>query len=508
MIARTFACLLVISLVRQVQAQELPTRLNSEGIDLMQGLCEFHGIQPVAMQYLDEVGYDQVIFIILGDVNGHAALSATVRHGLSHGSAVLLATETKTDLSTFFPDRTNVTVTGDKYLTLSETDSVMGQPFVRSIDPTGFDSILKQLNPNFDGTPTPAEYELFRGHPKVATNRPSGLVRVGRSGYLPSVIAEFPDDTYRLGDLNQPIPRNIKLGMAGSGPDSDSYRVVVLADRSIFTNQMLALEAAIGQGDAPTTSRVDNLAFANNLVQWLMGPNQRRYCVFIDQGQQLSTFTKTFTTSDAMPDILPPIPSPLDPRIQKRMTDLVNAEVQKREDRDWPNEIIQGSSRSDSRYRKWLTGAATLICVLLTIYLLYRLRNSGFVPNMMNRPKPNLPKLKDPHPPALKQTHQDVIRHGDFAPYIREYLQLLFTRQGLPPSTKPLQQSRPPKVYVGSKHAKPIRKAIANLWGIVYASSAEPIPYLRWKELQPEIELLTRTAERDEWRFNEHGETR
>lgn len=506
MIARAFALMLALIIVHYAQAQELPVRLESDGIDLMQGLCEFHGLQPIAMPYIEEVGYDQVIFIILGDVDGHTQLSATVRQGLRRGSAVLIATETKTDLSDFFPDRTNVSVTGEKYLALSKTDSILGQPYAQPSDPTGFDTILKQLDPTWDTSSASAEYELFRGYSKVATNRPSGLVRKGRTQYLPSVVAEFPEGTFRFGDLNKTIPNTIKLGMAGSGPDADSYRVVVLADRSIFTNQMLALETVVTQSGDPT-AKVDNLAFANNLVQWLMGPTQRRYCVFIDQGQQLSTFTKTFTTAE-MPDILPPIPSPLDPRIQQRMTDMINSGVQKLEDRDVPNQLIQGSNGSDSRYKRWLLGAATLICVVLTIYLLRRLRSARFEPNMANRPKPNLPKLKDPHPPALKQTHQDVIRHGDFAPYIREYLQLLFTRQGLPPSPDPLQQSKPPKVYVGSQRTKPIRKAIANLWGIAYASSAEPITYMRWKELQPEIELLTRTAERDEWRFNEHGETR
>ena len=50
----------------------------------------------------------------------------------------------------------------------------MGQPYARSTDPRAFDPIIRQLNPEFEGTPTAAEFDVFRGFPNVARTAPQG----------------------------------------------------------------------------------------------------------------------------------------------------------------------------------------------------------------------------------------------------------------------------------------------------------------------------------------------
>ena len=512
MIRRTFVAILsLLMLVEAIgQTQEPPTQFPFDGIDLMQGLCEYNGLTPITLNEVESVGYDDTIFIILGDPGDATKLPAKVREGLAQGAAVLIAIETRIDLSGYFPDRAPVFVTGEKYQTLNPADCCLGRetlPYIRPRKATSIDSILDDLGIVKNNNQEPAEYELFRGFNKVATHRPSGLIRTRPSRYLSSAVAEFPPQTYSQSTLEQTIPESIKLGMAGSGPRGNPFRVLVLADRSIFTNQMLALSAAYNDSKSQPNSKTDNLAFSNNLIKWLIGPSQRKHCVFIDRGRPLGTFTKTFTTAE-MPGMVPPIPSPLDPRIQQRMTEVVNNAVEKFENRDIPNQLIQGQNQSTSRYKRVLGGLATFVCVILALFLIRRLFNMGYKPNMSRRPKSTTPPLQGDHPPALKQTHQEVIRHGDYTDYVREYLQLLFTRQGLPAMFNPTAGSRPPKVDIDSAHAKAIRSAIATLWGIAYSPPTRPITFPRWKALQPDIDLLTRTAERDEWRFTEPGETR
>ena len=87
MIARVIAVFLAILIAQlsPTHAQELPLRLESNGTDLMQGLCEFHGIQPIVPQNIDEVGKDQLIFILLGDVSRQPGLAAKVARWTASG---------------------------------------------------------------------------------------------------------------------------------------------------------------------------------------------------------------------------------------------------------------------------------------------------------------------------------------------------------------------------------------------------------------------------------------
>jgi hypothetical protein len=126
-----------------------------------------------------------------------------------------------------------------------------------------------------------SERRLFQ-HPrqdrmvKVATNLPSTLEGGPLTLRVPP-FAKLPDTTEFL--VPRDHPNNISVWLFGVAGDVDAGRIIVLADHSMFINEMMN----------PTDN--DNIEFTANCLTYLRGDNnQRRRVLFVDNGKIYDKF--------------------------------------------------------------------------------------------------------------------------------------------------------------------------------------------------------------------------
>lgn len=479
-----------------------PAEPDPTGTQFFRGLLAFAGVRPLATPdgIIEDAPVPEdrreralpeargIILIVVGvprraDPNFNlAALSARV---LRDGGAVLIATENPASLADFFPDAAPLSVVGEKAFTLKESSRFNANGWcgfampTRNPDDPGFGRIFNRNRP--------AEPDWFDRFPRVATNRPSGLVlREGSKTQYVRPVGRLPKSARIGGPEGQNWPTDRYLVTAGAGPDTHPFRAAVVADTSVFINQMMT---APDPGD-PTRLGTDNLAFAVDLLDWLRGPERRSACLFVENGDIIPEFDELKFSVPA-DDAVPPVPVPnIDLQaLERRVLDGVTDAIDKFQAADHVNRFL---ARDESRFSQMLQIVAAGAAAVFAFFLLSRTWASRHRPDVPPPPKPPVSRGA-----GLADRGAELARSADVSGPVRGYVRLLFVGRGLPGGRFP--RKMPPVEVTGPGRAQ-LRADLRELWDLATADP-QPLNFARWKELEPVIEAVRRAGDRGQWRF-------
>lgn len=457
--------------------QQLPP--NDEKTHLFRGLLHFHKIEPEKVENLRE-GYDyrNLIVVVYGDPKQQAVINVC-RATLARGGAVLIAADSKMDLSAYFPTPWEVSVTGHR-VTHSQQEHLDARNAVRPI-----------------ASPTPVTgASPFTGLQRVATYEPSYLLSLRPPPDVPMLpVASLPAGAHvMVNGFNQPALGALPLPFAlATTNDRLSIRCMVVADPDVFSNRMIY---SSGREQNPT----DNLKFANNTVQWLKGTGRTK-CLFVENGAVQSKFDEVQFASIPTDMPPPPMPPPPVPSI-----DLTDPETQ-RQIGDGVNNLVDAAQKDDLMNRGLLAmfggRLAVLIAVLaivlmLLTYLVFRWKSLVDRYKRLFRPIPRDPAMLGPDVPvgSLEHRRLELLRSADYGPVVRPVVLRLFQDRGLPVE---YTGDKLPPLDIDVRRPQFLREAIHSLWAVVRTTA--PIGFGRWKQLEPLLAAARAAADDDRWRF-------
>jgi hypothetical protein len=216
------------------------------------------------------------LLILLGDTRylNRAALPGGLLAFVKEGGAVLVATDRlpSDEAQRELEEAAGVSVRGETFVDPEADEVYAGQPFCPILVPAWVELDLFH-SPKLDPT----------ARLQVATNAPSCLERRGPD--LPDSVkplAWLPRSAHKEDEsLGRPpwvLPRPIRGVLSGPlfavGGPIDNGRILVLADHSIFINEMML----------PTDN--GNVEFAYNCLSWLRGEGdtKRHKVLFVEDG--------------------------------------------------------------------------------------------------------------------------------------------------------------------------------------------------------------------------------
>lgn len=477
--------------------EPIPT-LPATGSEAFRGLFRFHKVEPVRPGGLAEADYADLIVVVLGRVRpaapGAIDPAPYTQRALRNGGAVLIATEEPGSLSRLFPDQPNVQITGESVLSPEDRGAYADLPhcpFVVPRLPGDFDKLMWQVT-----APDP-EWGLFLGIDRLATNVPGALRVTSESRHTRGRLAGYPPGSRinRRGRPEPTLPPDRLFAVGGSGRADLPFRSLVLADPSVFSNQMMA--------PPPDMPPNQNVAFADRVVQWLRGPTDRSKCLFIENGIPRTDFDVVrYEALQEMPPLpVPPMPDPLDPELQRKVTDAINRGIANWQDDDRPNEIVAGT---DSRFNRVLRFLASVAAVVLLVLLVRRVWRGRHEPDVPPIPTDTGRVAGTAPPGSLARRREEILQAGDFGGVVREYLQELFASRGLPVGAD--RPHKLPEVVVQGRGNTTLREDLRILWDVAFGPRPRPVTYTRWKELEPMIDAVRRAAAEGRWRFADTGD--
>jgi hypothetical protein len=481
-----------------------PRPVPATGTEFFRGLFRYHKIAPVVPSEISPRAHlRDTIVVVLGSPGPGTwnPVPYTVR-ALRDGGAVLIAVEDQDSLTRYFPERSVIDVTGEVVASKRPTadTNYAGDrdcPFVVPAPPQ-FRIDFANRKINWDDSP---HWQLFAGLDRVAVNRSGAIRAVTRNRYTDSVVAKFPPGCVAGG---RDLPADRVFALAGSGKGDDTFRCLVLADPSVFSTQMLQASIPAGphdRGRVPT----ENLLFADRVVQFLRGPNDRSRCLFIENGVPQTSFDDVNIAALQSPSMpIPPPPDPLNPELQRKLTDSVNRGIADWQDSDGPNRIVAGQAPEYTRF-VWAVQFLTAVAAVLTLIALVRRAWRG-------RHEPDVPpvptdtgRVAASGPPgSLARRREEILHAGDYTEVVREYLRELFAARGMT-APVPGRGSDLHDIEVRGPGATTLREYLRILWGVAYGPRPRPVTYSRWKELEPMIDAVRRAADEDRWRFAKTG---
>jgi hypothetical protein len=488
----TLLLLLPASAVAQQQDKQPFTLPRADGgTQLFRGLLDFHKIQPETLENTLKPGYDfSKLIVITLDHPGHQNALRAKRFALANGGAVLIASSNELDLVQLLGLQhvAQARITGDQIgFRTSQPGQLLqwvSRGTVKAKEPSGvFDRGM-----DIAGRDRP-ELTLFGGYQNVEVNTPSRLsiAANSRPPQLARDIAVLPANAVHT--ANAESMSDSVFAAAGVGDARNPFRCVAVADTDIFSNMLLY---ASGRVQNPN----DNLKFANNLVQWLKGPQGRTHCLFIENGRVIDKFDEVKYAALTGPNApMPPVPTidPFDPQFQQRVTDFANDGVARVQDDD---RLV--GPLTDTPQKKAVVYAALAVVVAVIAYLLLRFRSLAGRFRAVFRPLPKDPHMLGPDAAvgSLEHRRLELLRSGNYAAPVRSYVRQLFEDRGLPPG---YDHPKLPPIDFDVRNPDYLRRSVRTLWAEV--QSAAPVNYGRWKELEPMLAALRAAADDDRWRF-------
>ncbi|HEY8506612.1 MAG TPA: DUF4350 domain-containing protein, partial [Gemmataceae bacterium] len=228
-----------------------PRPLSPAGTEALRFLLKKEGIEPLRRISDLPRGVSRTMVIILGDTTGLKGTKSWPLHFgpfLSSGGSILIAT----DRPLAFVDDMNPLDRSSDFLRIPGT-------LLESTDPRACYrglSFCPFVSPDLGEHAGDQRFEPFRplfdSLTSVATNNPSHIEMVKPGAFIP--LAAFPPSAREVGTRH-------RAGHFAAGTTEGRGRLLVLADHSVFINEMIL------QPDN------DNFDFALNCINWLRQNN-------------------------------------------------------------------------------------------------------------------------------------------------------------------------------------------------------------------------------------------
>jgi hypothetical protein len=312
---------------------------------------------------------------------------------------------------------------------------------------------------------------------KVATNIPSYLIHDPAlpAGIIP--LARFASDVSRKtsskGDTLDRVHRELLFAVGGN---RGAGRVLVLADHSIFINEMMLADEC------------ENLAFAQRCLEWLKGDGQRTRAMLVVDGQ-------TFLSFDVKLKRLPtPPPFQVLEQIlahRDEIADEAQARIARSEWEDGINKAIvkalNGNGEEDpariGRYALWALGSS------LAVFFVHRLSSGA-----RYFPEAKLPLLttavaaQRPTGSVAEQRQRGQIAAGNLWESARDLARQRFASL----SSSDKAPTPPPIVGSGLWRRRSARRRLQRLWVIAYGQAGVRIPPKQWEKFIADLEAFDR----------------
>jgi hypothetical protein len=371
-----------------------------------------------------------------------------------------LATDRNCSLPPF-----GVDVVGSPVKVLAETRSAYKQ---------SEDCIL--VRPREKNSPLFANLAVEDGLSRVATNRPSYLVRHARSL---EVLATFPSNCWTVGERSlpegftrAPFARGEQgLVFAVGGDSGWGGRILILSDHSVFINAMM------WQPD------IDNFDFAYNCANWLTEGGKRRHVLFLEEGQVQQTFE--IPLKEPPP---PPLPS------LKAVVETVDNSIAELEKENTFNRAIQKAVTNLAWPPDvWLRGLILIATLGLAVVGLARLTQARHRHEKVT-PLPEAGSARTLAPPSLfEERNRSMLRNGNLWEAARALARQAFeTALGSPFQAQRQASTAPPSLRLPGSWWRNWRwrRRIHRLWQLAYGTRPVRISSRRLRRLGGEIETL------------------
>jgi hypothetical protein len=462
--------------VAQPSGKPEPIPVDGGGTEFFRLLLDYRGIKPITERELSSVQQHQwgdIILISLGNPfgGGNRHLAPLNHLGpASERGGVLIATDT--GLSEL------LSVTGAQLMSSGERVVCRDNLAIHRDEETcPYLVPVPSVNPK-------ATLQLFNGLSRIATNSPSYLKITGWGGDFQHPLARFPRNC-RFGFQERALPENALFAIGGEGPDdwnSNAYRLLVMADHSIFINQML-LE--------PGTH---NLELTYRVIDYLQGPHKRKRCVFFEDGRLVDHFDdlrRAYAKQNQMP-----LPQVNLWGMQDKLTDFGNAIVDRLQTNNAHNNLLLGSGdqqRSLSIIARFLLILAAAIACLFLLRRAWGARKPGDLP-----PPPTVAGVPTGPPGVFDRRQKELLRRNNVYEPVRDLVREFFASIGVHDDGK----NRPPKLVISDVVRKPdsLRTAIKDFWKVAFGPP-QVMTVNRWRELEPFLERLRQAHADGKWRF-------
>jgi hypothetical protein len=250
----------------------------------------------------------------------------------------------------------------------------------------------------------------------------------------------------------------------------ENGRVMVLADHSVFINDML-------RGDN------QNAIFAYNCFDWLTESGKRKKVLFVEEGDVITTF-------DVPLQDLPDWPTP-------PVSELVNHVLSGLEDRDDLHNLLKERRVTRDGLLKVLLIFVTLGLFLYGILRLLRARQ---------RIEPHVPLLAPtvtqlaPKSPLVEQRHRAMLREGNLWEAARDLARQCF------PAETPVAPLARPRIHVQAHwwQRRALRRQIERLWQVAHGDRPERISAYEFSCLAVQVEDLQAAHARGKWRLDDN----
>jgi hypothetical protein len=456
-----------------------PVTVPGGGTEVFRSLLNYAKIKPVTEQEFRTLRlrqqFDDIILISLGNPQTSVRTGVNPLEFLETASArgsALIATDTQVTLTTSLGAR--FAVTGERVECLDDE--------ARHRDRRGCPYLVPI---NVDGPA--ATTGLFRGLNRVAANSASwiSVQPDGWGGDLQHRLARFPAGCVRT-PSGRAVPEFAYFAVGGNGPDGfgnrNRYRFLVMADHSVFINQML-LE--------PGT---DNLELAYRVIEYLQGPDKtRKRCIFFEDGRLVQTFDDLGRA--AAQQNQPPLPQVNLWALQDKLTDLGNAVIDRLQSNNAHNKLLLGSNESLSlayvaRFLVVVAAAAACFFVLRRVWAARKPTDTPAPPPVAAAPS---------GPPGVFDRRQkELLRRNNVYEPVRDLVRDFFESLGVPADAP----ARPPALVIADVVRKPdsLRAAVRDFWKIAFGP-AQAMTVSRWRELEPFFERVRQAHADGKWRF-------
>jgi hypothetical protein len=464
LLAAALAAALVAAPARPAAAQGLPPDEKAARAALREGTHVFR-------RMLYDMGYEQglknfdrldkqpeeTLLIVLGWTGKLAELPGGLKSYLDRGGALLLATDrwiTPDSVRKQVVDVAGVTVAGESVV--STRYCYKGQSFCPYLAWWEPDPILS--------------HKLSSG---VATNVPS---------YLKQETNPLPHGLRKMAFLPPPDGNSVPPLFAVGG-DVGKGRVLVLADHSIFINEMMLPEDT------------SNVEFAGNCLNYLRGDEgTRKHVLFIEDGTIQTKLDIKMKRAPGVADLLRFLWSQ-----QPELVALGNEALGRLEEDGNLNHMVLDQvgdlddydvdtrgryrRRVDIKVQRILLLAATLALVVFAIYrvgMRGRARQEGSVPALGPAARDHLPIV-----PLAAQRHLALLRGGNLWAPAREAARQALSRLGVGPAG-------PPRIEVegGWWLRWRRRRQARRLWALAFGPRPVRVSQRAYRRLLAELEQL------------------
>lgn len=464
-----------------------PAELPPNGTEIFRGLLEVNGIKPwnSSGQGMPTAA-ENILVIVYGDPGPQAG---TIRNLVGSYHAVV-ALRGPYDLDQI--------VLGSKDR-MTDTEFMATEPATKPEvlpDPQGQQCpfVVPLASANLLDRLESSSRNPFGPFTRIATRQPSMIRRAPRNepvlGMIFEPVATLPRTVRNRHALGAPPDRRDVFAILGerpvlsvrNGQRTESKRLtVIMADEHPFSNGLLALDGT------------DNLAFAMGMIKNFKARGVMQ-CLFFEYGEPKTSFDDV---KFRLTPSVPPLPIPPPPIADMIATQIADQAADQMDKSNFLNNVFRERPLWLGRLIAFGLG---VILIGLTWTVVRRVWGRFHQPDQVPMPVHPFAKIKTAAG-MVGQLQRDVIVGGDYGPVVRDYLRDLFVALGYDPQPgTPMPALPPPLKYEGKReNAGRLIQDFAAAWRI-YAAE-DRISLAMWKELEPKLVKLWKSAQAGRWRF-------